>query len=265
MDLSTSTLPEGEWQLAWHDEFDGDTLDERKWLYRLHRFGRRVPQWTPEAVRLNGKGQLELTAFERDGQFYCGAIQTGSNFMDRPGEPMCFNKDMIWPIGKLATPTFEHTYGYWEIRCKLPRVPGWWGAFWIQSAVIGSSLDYARTGVEIDVLENFERNGKVSHNIHWGGYGADHQSRGSGDIQVENWQDEYHNYGVLWTPEALTFTIDGVQTWTVSDAVPQCPQFPLVTTEIRGAAGGMNTNREIQADQLPDVFVVDHVRVFDPA
>ncbi|OGV75006.1 MAG: hypothetical protein A3K19_12180 [Lentisphaerae bacterium RIFOXYB12_FULL_65_16] len=265
MDLDTSTLPEGKWKLVWHDEFDGDTLDESKWGYRLHRFGRRVGQWVPEGVRLNGKGQLELTAFERDGEYYCGAIQTGGNFMDRPGEPMCFNKDMTWPIGKLEPTRFAHCYGYWEARCKLPRLPGWWGAFWIQSPVIGSSLDFARSGVELDVLENFTRDGRISHNIHWGGYGVDHQSRGSGDIKIADWQDTFHNYGVLWTPDALTFLIDGKQTWRVTDAVPQCPEFILLTTEIRGAAGGMQKGTEIKGAALPDVFVVDHVRVFDPA
>lgn len=35
-----SFLPEGkEWTLAWSDEFDGDTLDESKWNYRLDFWG----------------------------------------------------------------------------------------------------------------------------------------------------------------------------------------------------------------------------------
>lgn len=263
-DLSTSTLPPGEWALAWHDEFDGDTLDETKWNHRLHRFGDRVGQWVPEGARLNGKGQLELTAFERDGEYYCGAIQTGGNFMDTPGEPMCFNKDLTWPVGKFLPTKFEHRYGYWEARCKLPKLSGWWGAFWVQSAIIGSSADFARTGVEIDILENFTRNGRISHNIHWGGYGADHQSRGSGEIQMEDWQDQFHNYGLLWTPDALAFYIDGKETWRTADAVPQCPEFILLTTEIQGAAGGMQKGTAIKDADLPDVFAVDHVRVFDP-
>ncbi len=265
MDLGTSTLPEGNWELVWNDEFEGDALDEGKWQYRRHRFGGPVSQWTPEAVRLNGKGQLELSVFERDGEYFCGALQTGSNFLDRPGQPTFFANDYIWPIGKMEPPTFEHTYGYWEIRCKLPNEPGWWGAFWLQSSIIGASLDYERTGVEIDVMENFERTGKISHNIHWGGYADGHRSDGSGEIQVEDWRDQFHNYGLLWTPTALTFLIDGRQSWTTSEAVPQCPQFLLVTTEIRGAAGGMQKGTEIRNAALPDVFVVDHVRVFDPA
>jgi beta-glucanase (GH16 family) len=36
-----------------------------------------------------------------------------------------------------------HKYGYYEIRCKLPKQPGWWAAFWLQSPTIGSTLDPA--------------------------------------------------------------------------------------------------------------------------
>lgn len=45
----------------------------------------------------------------------------------------------------------------------------------------------------------------------------------------------------------------------------QCPQFILLTTEIRGGAGGMLKGTKIASAALPDVFAVDHVRVFDPA
>lgn len=265
MDLSTSTLPPGDWQLVWHDEFDGETLDETKWNHRLHRFGQRVTQWVPEGARLNGQGQLELIAFERDGEYFCGALQTHGNFLDRPGTPFHGREHLIWPIGQLEEPKFEHTYGYWEARCKLPNVPGWWGAFWVQSSTIGSTLDPARSGVEIDVMENFTRDGIVSHNIHWNGYGANLTSRGSGARQVEDWQGVWHNYGLLWTPEELVFSIDGVESWRTSEAVPQCPEFILLTTEIRGAGGGIQQGTEIHGAELPDVFLVDHVRVFDPA
>lgn len=219
----------------------------------------------PEGVRLNGRGQLELTAFERDGGLYCGALQTGGNFLDQPGSPFHGNPERVWPIGKLEEPKFEHCQGYWEARCKLPTQPGWWGAFWLQSAVIGSSLDPRRAGVEIDVMENFTRDGIVSHNIHWGGYGADLTSRGSGPRQVDDWQDQFHNYGCLWTQDALAFFIDGTETWRSSEAVPQCPEFILLTTEIRGAAGGILPAQEVTLAELPDTFVVDHIRVFDAA
>ena len=31
----SSFLPDGEWELAWADEFDGTALDESKWDFRM--------------------------------------------------------------------------------------------------------------------------------------------------------------------------------------------------------------------------------------
>jgi len=47
--------------------------------------------------------------------------------------------------------------------------------------------DPIANGTEIDTYECFEsRNGWVSHNLHWGGYGEAHEHIGSGPINVEN-------------------------------------------------------------------------------
>ena len=46
-DHADSLLPAGKkWRLAWHDEFDGNALDETKWNYRLYFWGYRSPTWT---------------------------------------------------------------------------------------------------------------------------------------------------------------------------------------------------------------------------
>lgn len=263
MDPQTSTLPPGEWEMVWNDEFEGTELNTEKWLYRQHRFGAVVPQWCPEAVVVRD-GHLELLAMEKDGEYYCGAIQTGANSMDMPKQKLCWHDELSWNIGPLKKPTFEHTYGYWEARCKLPTQHGWWGAFWLQSSTIGTCLDPARAGVEFDVLESFKRNGEIVQNLHWGGYGEDHQHDGSGPFQVDDWQSGWHNYGVNWTPEAVVFYLDGKETWRSSAAVPHCPQFLLLTTEIQGAQGGQQKGDRIKSAALPDRFMVDHVRVFDP-
>ena len=48
-DHEHSLLPENKkWKLVWHDEFDGDTLDESKWSYRLNFWGERTDQFLAE-------------------------------------------------------------------------------------------------------------------------------------------------------------------------------------------------------------------------
>ncbi len=55
--------PEGEsWKLVWHDEFDGDRLDESKWTYRPD--GKPKGGWcSRKAVSLDGDGHLIISTF----------------------------------------------------------------------------------------------------------------------------------------------------------------------------------------------------------
>ena len=125
----------------------------------------RHKTWTDDAYEFDGKGNLLMKVYEKDGDYFTSQLQTGSNFMDRPGNQYGSSK-LTWPIAKLETPKFLHKYGYYEIRCKLPTEEGWWAAFWLQSPTIGATLDPLESGVEVDIMENFRRNGTISQNIH---------------------------------------------------------------------------------------------------
>ena len=256
-----SLLPEGKrWKLVWHDEFDGDTLDLSKWSYRLHLMQRRHKTFAEEGAELDGKGNLLLKLIKKDGHFYSPQLQTGSNYLDRPGDQYGSSK-FTWPVAKIEQPKFQHKYGYYEIRCKLPAQPGWWAAFWLQSPLIGSTLDPARSGVEVDIMENFSRHGFVSHNNHWNGYGADHQSAGSGSRKVT--QGDFHVYGLDWSKDGYVYYIDGKESWRCPGPVSDCEQFILISTECMGYRDGDTPHEELKKAILPDCFTVDYVRVFD--
>ena len=46
-----SLLPKDkEWKLVWSDEFDGDTLDESKWSFRLNYWGMPFDGFTDKGV-----------------------------------------------------------------------------------------------------------------------------------------------------------------------------------------------------------------------
>ena len=98
-----SLLPEGKkWKLAWSDEFDGDTLDESKWDFRLNFWGRRFEAYTDKGVILKN-GCVELHRTEKDGYYVSPQLQTGSNSFDVPkdvfGNP--WGQDEIWRLGEL--------------------------------------------------------------------------------------------------------------------------------------------------------------------
>ena len=256
-----SLLPAGkQWKLVWNDEFDGDTLDRSKWNFRLHLMQQRHRTFTDDAAELDGKGNLLLKIYEKDGNYYSSHLQTGSNYMDRPGE--AYGK-FTWPIAKIEQPKFMHKYGYYEIRCKLQTQPGWWSAFWLQSPTIGATLDPVKSGVEVDIMENFTRDGIVSHNNHWDGYGLDHKSIGSGERKLEDTPDGFHVFGLDWSRNGYIYYIDGKESWRVNGPVSDCEQFILVSTECQGYRKGESPSEELKKAIVPDYFIVDYVRVFD--
>lgn len=263
-----SLLPKGKkWKLVWHDEFDGDTLDTSKWGYRLHLLQQRHETFTDQGTVLDGKGNLHLMLQERGGRFYSPHLQTGSNYMDRPGTAFCFDSankpKLIWPIAKIEKPRFMHKYGYYEIRCKLPTQPGWWAAFWLQSPIIGSTLDPAFSGVEVDIMENFTRDNIISHNNHWDGYGPDHKCCGSGERKLKDTPDGFHVFGLDWSPDGYIYYVDGKESWHTSEAVSHTEQFILVSTECMGYRNSDQPDEVLKKVVLPDAFLVDYVRVFD--
>lgn len=262
-DHAPSYLPDGEWKLVWSDEFDGTELDKTKWDYRLNMMGKRHKTWSDEGVRLDGKSNAVFSIFEKDGEICSSQIETGYNFMDDPHEEGdCWNGGLSWPIGKLKEHKFLHRYGYYECRCKLQKKPGWWSAFWLQSPVIGSSLDPTVSGVENDIMESFEPGKIIKHCNHYNGYGVDHEcaTAGSGmDISL----DEYHLFGMLWEDDGYTFYVDGAEDGRVTNPVSQIPQFILLSTEVNGYRAKERTATDAARAAVGDKFIVDFVRVFD--
>jgi len=258
-----SDLPKDKkWKLVWNDEFNGTELDTTKWGFRLHIMQTRHQTFTKEGVEVKD-GLLYLNLVEKDGQYYSPHLQTGQNYLDRPGEP--YSNGLTWPVAHINEPKFMHKYGYYEIRCKLQEQPGWWSAFWMQSPIIGSSLDPTRAGVELDIMENFTRDNKVSHNIHWNGYGKDHKHKGSGESIIADTADGFHTFGMDWSKSGYIFYVDGKESWRVDGPVSDIEQFILVSTECQGYRSG---NRDQPSDELkkavlPDAFIVDYVRVYD--
>ncbi len=219
-----------EWKLVWHDEFDGKQVDESKWN-RLGDWKRRDGFWVKEDAYLSGKGTLLLRT-RKDGERYtCGAVNTRDKF--------------------------EHAFGYYVARCKLPRQPGHWPAFWLMCPGVTKVGDEGRDGTEIDVVEVPWRDGQLTSNLHWDGYGKEHKSDGT-KYTVPEVTEGWHTFGLLWRPTGYVFYVDGQEKWrSTAGGVSRVPEFLKLTEEI-GTWGG-----EIQKAVLPDEFAVDYVRVYD--
>ena len=259
-----SFLPEGyDWELTWADEFDGTELDRTKWDYRLAMMGKYHPAWTDQGVKLDGESNVVFTLMkDENGNPVSSQLQTGYNFMDQPVVKTTFGPDHLqWNIGKLHENKFTHGYGYYECRCRLQQKEGWWSAFWIQSPVIGASLDPKDTGVEIDIMESFHPGNIAGHNVFTGGYGLDMQRAKVGGTTVD--ETQYHRFGLLWDETGYTFYVDGVEDGKITDHITARPEFILISTEPRGYRFEDHKPMQEAFDNQGDTFVVDYVRVFD--
>lgn len=286
------------WKLVWNDEFDGTELDTSKWGFRLNFWGQRLKTFTTGGVELDGRSHLRLHMIRKGNDFYSPHLQTGSLSYDIPKDSGGF-----WPFGKLEKPKFMHRYGFYEIRCRLPKNRGWHAAFWLQAPGIGSHPDARFAGVECDIMENYRQHidGKMIGGNLWGGYGKDAHGSGHFSWDHEETADGWHYYAVDWSPDGYDFYADGrligkvvppereaekhlvpekersgwLREGSVAvGPVSQVEQFILVSTECHGyrGPGFMSAGADHKAGTpapvldhavLPDYFEVDHVRVFD--
>ena len=228
---SLPPLPAGQkWKLVWHDEFDGPNLDETKWN-RLGDHKRRDGWWLKEDAYLSGHGTLLLRTKKEGDRYPCGAIDTKGKF--------------------------ERAFGYYVARCRMSKQPGHWPAFWMMCSGVSKVGDEGRDGTEIDIVEMPWRDGRITMNLHWDGYGKDHKTAGAKPTKQPELTEGFHDYALLWTPEEYVFYVDGKEVWrTKAGGVSQVPEYILLTEEI-GKWGG-----DVTKAQLPDYFEVDYVRVY---
>ncbi len=254
--------------LVWSDEFDGTELDKNKWDYSWWITERKGGYWHEDMVRVEG-GNLIISA----------------EYKDEPLEYRYPEYDWVkpykagWYTGKVSTrDKYLQTYGYFEVRCKLPKATGMWSAFWMMNDdgvynVDGSGKD----GTEIDVFESFYYKDYgwggdyISTGIHYDGYGDDHKGDSIGKQYLENDPyNEYNTYGVEWNKDEYIFYINGKETGRLGKGdASQNPEYLLLSCEFAGENGVQSSDRhgtgeisKTPAENWPAEFIVDYVRCY---
>ena len=271
-----SFLPDGvNLKLTWQDEFDGDSLDTTKWEFRRAMMGKTWPSWTDSEKALkveNSNAVFTLIEDETDGHLCCAHLQTGANGFDEPivdnaadqGDGISKTKDdMHWRLGKLHEQKKLFKYGYFECRCRLQQKEGWWSAFWMQSPMIGATLDPALSGSEVDVMESFHPNTINWNNVFTAGYGVDERRTKLGPLHRDIDSSVYHRFGLLWEKDKYTFFVDGEKTYETTNDVSQVPEFLLISTEVYGYRKPDHAPVPAAYDAVGDQFLVDYVRAFE--
>lgn len=230
------------------EEFNGTSLNPSKWTYRGAGTTKHECYIDPNAITVaNGHARIRIyTAKNLQGvqTNYCGAITTQSG-------------------------TFLHTYGYWEASIRYHYQAGLHCGFWVDSPMINAPIinNPQDSGTEMDIFERIESADHISydHAVWWDGYPA-YSAGISHEGKQSNLDDgNFHIFGLAWTPESLTFYIDGVQTWHLSAsdaAISNIPEYIILDTELSTAknipSGGYGT---LGSPSNP-YMEVDYVRVY---
>ena len=251
---ATQFLPAGQqgaWNLIFHDEFSGNSLDKTKWNtcyfnYKVdngctHDQG-ELEFYQPGAVHVsNGTARLQAdnhpyTASDgKTFQYTSGMITTGPA-VDDPKKTL-----------------FSFTYGFMEMRAKVPAGKGFWPAFW----AIPANLNWPP---EIDV---FEILGDQPHvvNLHFhyparNGANGDSAGMWAGPDFTAGW----HTYGVDWEPNSITWYVDGVarRTFTNKALIPSQAMYLIANLAVGGSWPGAPN----ASTHFPATFEIDYVRVW---
>jgi beta-glucanase (GH16 family) len=244
-------VPAG-YSLVWADEFEQPGLpDATRWV---HDTGMNKVGW-----------------HNREKQYYSGprlenaAVQDGRLVITARREDLSAQADwggQAYSSARLITAgRRDWTYGFFEVRAKLPCGKGTWPAIWM----LGSQGGWPAGG-ELDILEQVGSNpNRVFSTVH-----TSAGSGGNGQGAATTLADPcsaFHNYQMHWTAQQIRFGIDGVVHFTYRNpgtgtaAWPfDRPQFMILNIAIGGDLGG-----PVDDNIFPVTLQVEHVRVFQKA
>ena len=166
---------------------------------------------------------------------------------------------------------FAFKYGRVDVRAKLPKGNGTWPAIW----TLGKNIyepgaywhsDHGTTSWpdcgEIDIMEHgLKATNYVSSALHTGSsYGSTINTSG---IDISDVNANYHVYSMNWSPNQITFLVDGVGFYTYNpseknnDTWPfDKEQFILLNVAMGGIAGAVDPGFTESA------MIVDYVKVY---
>lgn len=244
--------------LVWSDEFDTNgAIDAAKWHHQT-----QLPQggsW------YNGEVQHYTNRIENS--------SVNNGFLDITAIKESFTdqgQTKQYTSARLNS-KFAFTYGRVDVRAKLPFGDGTWPAIWTLGKNInedGGYWDnqYGTVGWpacgELDIMEHgLHPTNQVSVAIHTpSSYGSTVNTSIQTLADVAN---NFHVYSMNWSPDKITFLIDGVGFYTYNPAVKNDDTWPfyleqylLLNIAMGGNGGAIDPNFSQSS------MVIDYVRVY---
>lgn len=249
----TQALPQGQsgnWNMIFHDDFDGNSLDTSKWAtcYANFRVGKddcdhdqdELELYQPENVTVDN-GILTLSARKQ-------SVDADN------GQTYDYTSGMISSGPSRGHDTrFSFKYGYIEMRAKIPAGQGLWPAFW----TLPTSQKWPP---EIDVFEILgDAPDVINMHYHYPN-GTDDGGDDGKTWQGPDFSSDWHTYAVDWEPDAITWYVDGVErrTFTDTSMITSDPMYLIANL----AVGGDWPGNPDASTTFPAQFQIDYIRVW---
>ncbi|WP_438768516.1 family 16 glycosylhydrolase [Enterococcus sp. DIV0343] len=213
---------ESNYEIIWQEDFDKSELDKDTWSYMPGTVGRSEQQnYTTSKNNVNVEnGNLVLSVTKRE--------KEESNPRKSNGRTIKYDSGFINTSGKK-----DFLYGRIEMKAKLPKGKGAFPAFWLMGTsygwpgggeidimeLIGAPTTERVENGEIDPTDNARQSNQIIYGTpHFYYINGDVDKDGSydpyelgGNAKIEDdFWNEYHIFGIDWSPERIDWYLDGV-------------------------------------------------------
>jgi beta-glucanase (GH16 family) len=251
-------IPAG-FRLAWSDEFDVAGLpDAAKWSYDVER---NSAGWYNNELQYYGNGRPENSRVE-NGMLVITARREDLSALGLPD----WSGQRYSSARLITRDKASWTYGFIEVRAKLPCGVGTWPAIWTLSTPPQSR--WPDDG-EIDIMEHVGFDPGVVHGtVHTGAYNHTRGNHRSATTNVADACSEFHRYQMTWSSSRITVGVDDRNYFQYSNDSSgnaewpfDSPQFLILNIAVGGDWGGQ---QGVNDAIFPVQMEVDYVRVYQP-
>lgn len=237
------------YELAWQDEFEGESLNTEVYNYEIGDGCPDICGWGNN--ELEEYTNSEENIFLQDGKLVIKAIRGADNN---------YTSGRIQTKGKQS---FQ--FGRLDIRAKLPKGQGIWPAIWM----LGNNIDevgWPACG-EIDIMELVGHEPTIAHGTaHWGARGSGNSTfRGASIVDAAGYDQKFHVFSLVWEPNELTWYMDeqAFHTIGLNDMQGAQYRFNAAFFMIFNVAVGGNWPGNPDATTVfPQQMEIDYVRYF---
>jgi beta-glucanase (GH16 family) len=243
-------------RLVWQDEFSGTALDPAKWQYDTSR---NKQGW------FNGERQYYSAGKNLRVARGLITIEARHEKLDPARFPDWGGQE--YTSAKIFSKGAGWTYGFYEVRAKLPCARGTWPAIWMLPVDMKKWPDDG----EIDIMEQVGAEPNLIYaSLHTKLFNHTIKTQRSAQKLVSTSCTAFHVYQLDWRPDSITIGVDGRGILRVLNdqrggkgAWPFYAPFKMILNLAIG--GDWAAAKGIDNAAMPQRMDVDYVRVWQKA